>query len=89
MTLTERETAMLVIQSKPYETKEVQGPEVQMLLEDIDNYSVDVLKDIRKQAYVLLLLRRLTHDELKLMIGHIDWTIKDRNANDREVEPTI
>jgi len=73
---------MISIKRKPFPEDKILGPELAGLIDDINSLTdVNVLKKILGYAYVELILKGLTKDELKLFIGHVSYKIKQKESN--------
>jgi len=72
----------LEIKRRSIKSKEVRGEEFSHLIADLNAIkSPTVLKKIMGIAYVELMMRGLTKDELKKTIGHIAFLIKQKESN--------
>ena len=73
---------MIAIKRKPIRDKDVRGEEFSHLIVDLNNIkSTTVLKKIMGIAYVELMMRGLTKDELKKTIGHIAFLINEKEES--------
>jgi hypothetical protein len=71
---------MIVIKSQKFPDSKVTGEEMQQFLQDLDGYSDKVLKRIGGFAFIIMQIERFTREEKKLLVGHIDYILRQRKA---------
>ena len=75
---------MLTIKSQAYPTEKRVGDEINLYLEDLEKYSDRELATARKFAFMFMQMKRFTREELKLLVGHTDWMLRQRKLVPRE-----
>jgi len=75
---------MITIKSQPFPADKRVGEEINLYLEDLEEYSDRELALTRQMAYMIMQLKRFSREELKLLVGHTDWMLRQRKLVPRE-----